>query len=616
MKPLEEYDEKGILSDEVFVEIFEQEDLIEKTKMIVACQDRAKTLKVKQQFDSLLKAYSTVNKEISKRNSGTMLENWTNFTGKYDNMKCGSWLAADDGIKTFNKDYDNEVVVCYHPILPIGRLKNLETGEEQIKLAYKRNHRWTEITVPKDLISSASKIVSLSKLGVSVTSENAKLLVKYLSDVENLNDDDIPLQRSTSKLGWIGADFIPYDTDILFDGDLQFKQLYESIRQQGDYSEWLSHAKELRKRNRMEIKFFLAASFASVLVGRLGALPFIVDLWGETEGGKSVAMMLAASIWANPADSLYIGDFKTTDVQLEVRSDLLNHLPLMLDDSSKVSARIRDNFEGVVYDLCSGKGKSRSNRELGIRKENRWRNAILTNGERPLNSYVTQGGAINRILEVECAEKVFVDPQYTANFLKRNYGYAGKEFIKVIKELGIDKIHEMQSELQKEIYRHDAMQKQSIALSVVLTADRIATDYIFKDGEYIDLEDAKKMLASQAEVSEHERCYKYLLDKINMNRQRFDSLANIEQWGIINDGYAVMYVQAMKDLCESGGYSYKAFMNWADKNSILQTDGKNQTKLKKIAGKTVRCVWLLLDEFKDKDGFESLDVAQEELPFK
>lgn len=616
MKPLEEYDEKGILSDEVFVEIFEQEDLIEKTKMIVACQDRAKTLKVKQQFDSLLKAYSTVNKEISKRNSGTMLENWTNFTGKYDNMKCGSWLAADDGIKTFNKDYDNEVVVCYHPILPIGRLKNLETGEEQIKLAYKRNHRWTEITVPKDLISSASKIVSLSKLGVSVTSENAKLLVKYLSDVENLNDDDIPLQRSTSKLGWIGADFVPYDTDILFDGDLQFKQLYESIRQQGDYSEWLSHVKELRKRNRMEIKFFLAASFASVLVGLLGALPFIVDLWGETEGGKSVAMMLAASIWANPADSLYIGDFKTTDVQLEVRSDLLNHLPLMLDDSSKVSARIRDNFEGVVYDLCSGKGKSRSNRELGIRKENRWRNAILTNGERPLNSYVTQGGAINRILEVECAEKVFVDPQYTANFLKRNYGYAGKEFIKVIKELGIDKIHEMQSELQKEIYRHDAMQKQSIALSVVLTADRIATDYIFKDEEYIDLEDAKKMLASQAEVSEHERCYKYLLDKINMNRQRFDSLANIEQWGIINDGYAVMYVQAMKDLCESGGYSYKAFMNWADKNSILQTDGKNQTKLKKIAGKTVRCVWLLLDEFKDKDGFESLDVAQEELPFK
>ena len=615
MKKLSEYDKKSILAEEVFTEIFEQEDEIKKAQMLLSFQDRAKELGVKQGFDTMLKAYKKVEQEMNKkRRSSNALSNWTDFTGKYEAMKCGSWLAADDGIRTFNKDYDNEVIVCYHPVLPIGRLKNLETGEEQIKLAYKRNHRWTEITVPKDIISSASKIVSLSKLGVSVTSENAKLLVKYLSDVENLNDNDIPLQKSTSKLGWIGGDFIPYDTDILFDGDLQFKQLYESIRQQGSYMEWLNHVCELRKRDRMEIKFFLAASFASVLVGLLGALPFIVDLWGETEGGKTVAMMLAASVWANPADSMYIGDFKTTDVQLEVRSDLLNNLPLMLDDSSKVNARIKDNFEGVVYDLCSGKGKSRSNRELGIRKENRWKNAILTNGERPLSSYVTQGGAINRIIEVECGEKVFADPQYTANFLKKNYGFAGKEFVKAIKEIGVDQIREMQAEIQKEIYRDDAMQKQSIALSVILTADRIATDRIFRDGEYIDIESAKKVLASQSEVSEHERCYRYLLDKISMNSQRFDAAVNVEQWGIIDQGYAIMYVQAVKDLCESGSYSYKAFMNWADKNGLLQTDGKNQTKNKKMGKKAVRCVWLKLDSAMDSDGFSPAD--QEELPFK
>ena len=99
-------------------------------------------------------------------------------------------------------------------------------------------------------------------------------------------------------------------------------------------------------------------------------------------------MMLAASVWANPADSMYIGDFKTTDVQLEVRSDLLNNLPLMLDDSSKVNARIKDNFEGVVYDLCSGKGKSRSNRELGIRKENRWKNAVYTRKNKVLRRFM------------------------------------------------------------------------------------------------------------------------------------------------------------------------------------------------------------------------------------
>ncbi|SHL03644.1 DUF927 domain-containing protein, partial [Hespellia stercorisuis] len=498
-----EYDKDTILADEVFVEIFEQEDEIQKARMLLSLQDAAKALGVKGQFDHMVSAYTKAAKETRKnRANSTMVENWTNFTGSYDNMLCGSWIASDEGIYTFNKDYTNEVIVCYHPILPVERLKNLESGEEQLRIAYKRNHKWNEIVVPKDLVSSANKIVSLSKLGIAVTSENARLLVKYLSDLENLNDDNIPVQMSSSKLGWVGEGFIPYDTDIVFDGDMQFKYIFESIKAHGNKQQWMQHVKDLRKTGRIEIKFFLAASFASILVGMLGGLPFIVDLWGETEGGKSVAMMLATSIWANPDENQYIGDFKTTDVALEIKSNLLNNLPLMLDDSSKVSARIRDNFEGVVYDLCSGKGKSRSNKDLGVRKENRWKNAILTNGERPLSSYVSQGGAINRILEVECQENVFPDPQYTAELLKKSYGHAGIQFVKIIKEMGIDEVREIQYEIQKDIYQDDKMQKQSIALSIILTADRIATDYLFRDGQYIEYEEAKRVLVDKNELSE------------------------------------------------------------------------------------------------------------------
>lgn len=99
-----------------------------------------------------------------------------------------------------------------------------------------------------------------------------------------MNDDEIPIQRSSAKLGWIGDGFLPYDTEIIFDGDMAFGQVYESIREHGSWQEWLEHVKALRRTGRLEIKFSLAASFASILVNRLGALPFIVDLWGETEG--------------------------------------------------------------------------------------------------------------------------------------------------------------------------------------------------------------------------------------------------------------------------------------------------------------------------------------------
>ena len=449
-----------------------------------------------------------------------------------------------------------------------------------------------------------------------MTSENAKLLVKYLADVENGNDDYIDVQYSTSKLGWIGGEFIPYDTDIVFDGDARFKQTFESISERGSIDVWLKHMKELRKSGRIETKFLLAASFSSVLVHLLGGLPFFVDLWGETEGGKTVSLMVAASVWADPDESRYIGDFKTTDVALEAKADMLNHLPMFLDDTSKTSSRIRDNFEGIVYDLCSGKGKSRSNKDLGINRENRWKNVIICNGERPLSSYVNQGGAINRILEVECGEKVYEDPQRTAETVKKNYGTAGKRFVEIVKELGAERIREIQNEFQKELFCMDKMQKQSISLSIVLTADKIATDYIFKDGQYISIDDARKVLIDRNDVSDNERCYHFIQDKVAMNGQRFDAVTSCEKWGIIENGYAIFYSSAFDQICKDGGFSKKSFLSWADKKALIQTQAGRQTKVKKINGTSARCVWLKLDENMDADGFKPVDDEQEELPFK
>lgn len=617
MVPLGELTRESILSDEVLTELFDQEDEIYKARLLLSLEDRASELGVKGKFTKLVNAFKRVERvtrQQKKQHQNTLVDNWTNFTGEYDSMRCGSWIASDNGIFTFNKDYSNEVIVCYHPILPVERLRNLETGEEQLKIAFKRNHTWREIIVPKDLVSSSNKIVALSKLGVAVTSENAKLLVKYLSDVENLNDDHIPVQKSTSKLGWIANGFMPYDDEIVFDGDTRFKQLFDSIKESGNRDAWYKHVKELRKSGRMEIKFLLAAAFASALVKPLGGLPFFVDLWGETEGGKTVSLMVATSVWANPDESRYIGDFKTTDVALEARADMLNNLPVVLDDTSKTSARIRDNFEGIVYDLCSGKGKSRSNKELGMNRENRWANCILTNGERPLTSYVNQGGAINRILEVECGEKVYKNPQRTADTMKKNYGFAGKEFVELIKRMGVDAVRDIQREILDELQDDEKMQKQSLSLSIVLTADRIATDFLFKDGQYISLEDAKEVLVDRNELSDNERCYRYLMDKVAMNGQRFDITSTVEKWGTVEKGYAIFFNQAFDELCRAGGFSKKSFLSWADRKGLIQTERGRLNKTKKIDGNVYRCVFLKMEEEPATEGF--MDVENAELPFK
>lgn len=622
MKPLKEYDAESILSKEVFEEIFEQEDLIERSYMIADLSLKAKELKVKSEFDSIIKSHEKAIREINRAEKIKKMNNpstrYTEFfvpAGKpYSNMKCGSWYANESGIYSYNV-MGLEQRASRQPILPVGILENMETGEEQVILAFERKKGyWKEITIAKDVAASASKIVSLARSGLSVTSENAKYLVKYLNDVEELNEDDIPLTLSSAKLGWHGDDFLPYESDIVFDGDSQFKNVYESICEHGSYSAWTNHVKAIRRSGRIEAKFMLAASFASVLIKPLGILPFIVDLWGETEGGKSISLMLACSVWANPDEHQYIGDFESTSVQTEIRADMLNHLPMMLDDSSKVSDKLRDNFEGLVYSLCSGKGKSRSNKDLGIRRENHWKMCILTNGERPLQSYVSQGGAINRILEVECGANVYSNPQNTVSILKQNYGFAGKRFIDVIKEISIDEIKSIYQDFCNKLFDADKMQKQAMSLAAVLTADKIATEHIFNDDCYISLDDAKETLVDRNFVSDNERCYQYLLDKVAMNNSRFDSDSNVEKWGIIDGSYAYFYPQAFEDLCKAENFSKKSFLSWAERKGKLKKEAGRTTFQKRIAGKNCRCIALKIDDT-DPEGFLMVDDTQEELPF-
>ena len=625
MVPLNQLTAESILSDEVLTEVFDQEDELYKSRLLLSLEDRAGELGVKKKFQELIKAYKRVEREMrcqerERKGRPSVLENWTNFEGPYDRMQCRQWIATEEGICLNNPSTGyTDVLACYHPILPVERLKNLETGEEQIKLAYKRNGRWEEIIVPKTMVTSANKIVSLSGRGIAVTSENAKYLVRYLADVENANEDHIAVQYSTSKLGWIRGGFLPYDSEVVFDGDARFRQIAESVAQMGSRTAWYEHVTELRRTNRIEIKFMLASSFSSVLVQPLGGLPYFVDLWGETEGGKTVSLMLAASVWANPDESAYIKDYKGTEVGLEAISDLLNHLPLILDDTSKKNRKIEDNFEGLVYDLCSGKGKSRSNKELGLNRESHWKNCILTNGERPLSSYVTQGGAINRILEIECGQRVFAEPGQTAELVKRNYGHAGREFIDMLKEVGWEKIREIQQGFLRQLADDEKMQKQSLSLSIILTADKLAADYLFKDGRYISLDEAREVLVDRDELSDNERCYQFILDKVAMNPARFNQdNENLEKWGVIENGYAIIYTTAFTTLCRDGGFSRASFLSWAARKGLLQTEasGKKLDKVKSFNGNKVRCVFLKLNDDTDRDGFIKTDGGEQEtLPF-
>lgn len=59
--------------------------------------------------------------------------NRTDFTGQELELDCGSWSASDVGVYGTDK-LGFEVTACYHPIIPVQRLVNIDTGYTRSRL--------------------------------------------------------------------------------------------------------------------------------------------------------------------------------------------------------------------------------------------------------------------------------------------------------------------------------------------------------------------------------------------------------------------------------------------------------------------------------------------------
>jgi hypothetical protein len=279
--------------------------------------------------------------------------------------------------------------------------------------------------------------------------------------------------------------------------------------------------------------------------------------------------------------------------------------------------------------LCSGKGKDRANITLGLNKQTTWRNVILTNGEHSLVTETMQGGAINRIIDVRMDDGyIFENGNQVVETIKQNYGFAGRMFIDAIEQISMERIKEIQQEfLQRITDRAQALEvekeeKQSLPMSILLTADKIATDYIFNDGIYLDFNTCVDLLKNKGEVSENERAYDFILSEVAINISKFKPDKHTDEykgeiWGSIENSYVIILNNAFGRICERGNFSSKSFLSWADKQNLLQSDKGRLTKKKRIAGANSWCVFLRLqDDMTDTDGFMKVpDDIKEELPF-
>ena len=560
-------------------------------------------------FVGLWNAYlETINQQ-----RGISMDNATQFDGQEIELFSGQYICDEYGVSMTDK-YGYEQVVCRHPIMPVERLVNIDSGEERLKLAYKKGRSWRTIIVEKSVIASSSSILQLAANGIMVNSENAKSLSTYLLEIEQLNYEIIPEQKSVGRLGWLGEHgFSPFVDDLVFDGETNFRNIFNAVKTEGSRNAWLYAMQDLRK-EKSPGRLFLAASFASAILEPCGLLPFFLHAWGGTETGKTVGLMIAASVWASPRLGDYILTFNSTLVGQEMTASFLNSLPMCIDELQiQSSAGIKD-FDKIIYQLTEGVGRTRGAKYGGLQRTNKWKNCIITNGEHPISNANSGGGAVNRVIEFECAEKVYSDLVGICSVIQSNYGFAGREFVEYLQTDGaVERVNALQKEYYRELLKSDSTDKQAASASAILAADHIATELIFKDGNNLTVADLEKIMTKKKEVSVNNRALEFIYELVERNPNRFrpNDFGEYqgEVWGKIDDENIFIIKSVFDREMLNSGFNSTAFLAWAKRNDIIITDNGKRTKKARITGSSTNCVCIRknLDEF-EPEKFEEVDM--------
>lgn len=547
-------------------------------------------------FKTMYKKYV----ESLKAQSGTIyIDNVTNFTNQPLELNAGDWEADDSGI--FKKNGYNDEVACPHPIMPVERLVNIDTGEEKLQLAFRKGTIWRKIIVSKTVLASSNKVTELAGSGIAVTSQNARAFIQYISDMENMNYYLIPEKKSIGRFGYIPDEgFSPFVDGLIFDGDANFKAMFQTVRSRGSETKWLETAAEVREMS-TTVKIILAASFASVLLEPLNCLPFFVHLWGVDSGtGKTVALMVAASVWGDPAVGSYVKTFDGTVAGMEKTAAFLNNLPFCLDELQLAKdSKGRTTFD--VYKLAQGVGRTRSNRSGGVDLTPTWRNCILTTGESPLTGTASGAGAVNRVIDIECksAQAVIKDGMRISGAVKRNYGFAGRKFVERLYQPGvIDQVSERYRELFRILSDRDTTEKQAMAAAAIILADELACQWIFGGTQQpLTIEQISEFLASKAAVSAGDRGYKYLCDWVTQNSNKLCGRAdnpNVEVFGALESGRAYIIRSVFERILQDAGYSTAAMISYLKQENLIETRGRANTRGKRINGIPTECFCLRL----------------------
>lgn len=459
------------------------------------------------------------------------------------------WHIRENGVYKIDEKTSLDILVMRTPMLLLNRMHSLDTGEEKIEIAFLRDKKWKTAIYPRSLIFSTRNICVLADLGLMVTSENAKDIVRYLGDLEIANLDVLKLKKCVNQLGWYDESFMPFvKNELILDIEKSTQRWLNAYESEGKLEDWIAKMRTYRNENHI-FRFLLASSFATPLLKILNHRTFFIHNWADSRTGKTACLRASLSVWGDSEE--LITSFNATKVGLERMAGFFNDLPLGIDERQVAGNNNQDFIESLVYMLGLGGSKLRGAKSGGLQAMKSWRTIVMTTGEEPLSNMTSQTGVATRVLEVygspfnnERKAKEMYD------ITQQTYGTAGAEFIKLLLEKYGGKFEELKErhrqivmDLEKEMDNKVSTHISGVAM--VILSDLLVSEWLFKEQDqglsYLAGFQILHQLGSAQEVDIVEKAYEYIKSWCFSNRESFQSYSK-PCYGFIGNTGNMFYI--------------------------------------------------------------------------
>lgn len=525
------------------------------------------------------------------------------------------------------------IEVAPYPIAILSQVKEYDSGDVKFKLAQMTNTGyWQTLGIfDAESISDSRAIIKLSRKGLRVTSSTASHIVDYFHAARTFLEPEMPMTYEMPRCGWyrLGGQNLFVDPrrhcefkdeeGKIINVEVSAKsQFAQCLKTAGSLEKW-REAYELAKKSPIA-RFMVAAAVAPPLLKVLNARNFLVFLYGDSLGGKSTSLELAASAIGTDL----MRSFDATKNGILAAAADVNDYALFIDEKQSADTKLKEAFDTLVYALANGVGRSRASKDGSAKKVQDWRTIALMTGEEELLDKRVMAGANNRLYVIKVPKHSAVLPPRDCGkirlIVKDNFGHVlplVTDRIQYSKEIWLEFYEDIQKVL-RELYP-EYPDEHLRYTAVVTIADHILNDVIYGEDD-AHLSEAVNMAAAilpliptSADLDKTQDAIEFLRDYIARYSNQFLQNRRTDAYirdicGSIEDDFIYVARGKLKETCEAVGINYSKLVDTLFDAGFFKPSDKPQrgrtkpdrTVNPKLNGVPTRCYRIPREVLKDE----------------